>query len=109
MSSPVNVQENIERLENSIKQYEQNIKESEDNIKHHKDEILRLEGCLIVFRGFSEAGIKNVIDSNNSGNDQKINCEIKCDHNHDHDHDHDHGEEHNNNALEELYRKYRTM
>jgi prefoldin subunit 5 len=68
MSDPVFVSDNIQRIENAIKQYQDNIKDTErhieeiqEEINKEKNEILRLEGCLITFKGFRDAGIEYIM------------------------------------------------
>ena len=67
-NTPVFVSENIQRIEDTIKQYQDNIENTEKHIEgirevinNEKNEILRLEGCLLTFKGFRDAGIENII------------------------------------------------
>ena len=62
------VSDNIEEIESGIKQYQDNIKKTEKhiegirkNIDNEKNEILRLEGCLLTFKGFRDAGIEHIL------------------------------------------------
>lgn len=107
MSIPVNVQENIDRLNTSIKKFEDDIEEYNAKIDFSKKEILRLEGCRIVFTGFSEAGIKNVVDqTSNECKRVSVNEECNVIHEHEHEHDKCISEK---SPLEDLYEKYRTL
>lgn len=111
MSNPVNVQENIDRLNASIEKFEKDIKEHEAAIEFSKKEILRLEGCLIVFKGFAEAGIKNVVDQTyNECKRVSVNEECNTVHEHEHEHEHERDEcDSEKSPLEALYEKYRTL
>jgi len=67
-NTPVFVSENIRRIENAIEQYQANIENTEkhiegirEDINREKNEILRLEGCLITFKGFRDAGIERIM------------------------------------------------
>ena len=113
MVNPVNVQENIDRLKSSMERVKTDIKSLNEQVKFAKEELIRLEGCLIVFRGFADAGIKNVVDaSQNTDKPSKhvdftneVHSHDSGDHSHDSgDHSHDSGD-----SLEALYAKYRTM
>ena len=61
---PVIVKDNIKNIEDGIANFKQQIKDMERSIETTKQEILRLEGCLIVFKGFEKAGISKIIPDN---------------------------------------------
>jgi septal ring factor EnvC (AmiA/AmiB activator) len=54
---PINVQKNIDRINKNIADLKDNIKQMKDQEKTLEEEILRLEGCLITFRGFKTVGL----------------------------------------------------
>ena len=62
--TPVIVKDNIKNVENGIANFKQQIKDMEISIETTKKEILRLEGCLIVFKGFEKAGITRIVPDN---------------------------------------------
>ena len=75
MSDPVFVSENISRIESAIKQYQDNIDNTEKHIEeirkdinNEKNEILRLEGCLLTFKGFRDAGIERIMTTEEQEN-----------------------------------------
>jgi chromosome segregation ATPase len=75
MSEPVFVSENISRIEDAIKQYQDNIDNTEKHIEeirkdinNEKNEILRLEGCLLTFKGFRDAGIERIMTTEEQEN-----------------------------------------
>ena len=61
---PVIVKDNIKNVEDGIINFKQQIKDMERSIETTKQEILRLEGCLIVFKGFEKAGITRIVPDN---------------------------------------------
>ena len=91
MTDPVNVEDNIKRLNESKVKVSGDIDSLKEQIKFAKEELIRLEGCLIVFNGFKEAGIKNIVDS--STNTKEVE-DIKS---------------HTHENVNDLYSKYRTM
>ena len=119
---PVNVAENIERITASKVKIQGDITSLEEQIKFAKEELLRMDGCLICFNGFQEAGIVNIVDENqhivdknqpyldqvndnqtqcNQVNDNQAQCiQVKDVHSHHHE---------ANDTLGALYSKYRTM
>lgn len=111
MTEPVNVQDNINRLKESHTKVIGDIDQLKEQIKFAKEELIRLQGCLIVFEGFKEAGLKNIIDSSDQQKnetglseptcapvDKKSNvCDSPV------------INSHNHKNLDELYAKYRTM
>jgi hypothetical protein len=129
---PVNVAENIERITASKVKIQGDITSLEEQIKFAKEELLRMDGCLICFNGFQEAGIVNIVDENQHSvdknqpyldqvNDNQTQCnqvndnQTQCNQVNDNQaqciqvkdvHSHHHEA---NDTLGALYSKYRTM
>jgi hypothetical protein len=61
---PVIVKDNIKNIEDGITNFKQQIVDLKRSIETTKEEILRLEGCLIVFKGFEKAGISKIVPDN---------------------------------------------
>jgi len=57
---PINVEKNITKIKDSIEGMKNHIKMCEDDIVQKKEEILRLEGCLIAYKGFKDANIEEI-------------------------------------------------
>ena len=117
--APVVVKENIERIEKSINQIKEQNEEFKKTIEFNRDELLRLEGCLLVFKGFEDAGI-TVIKKEEHEHKDEHEREHKEEHEREHkeEHEHEHKEErtsceNNNNGdpvnLTEMYKKYSLM
>ena len=63
-NKPVIVRDNIKNIENGIESFKQQILDLKKSIETTQNEILRLEGCLIVFKGFENAGISKIVPDN---------------------------------------------
>jgi hypothetical protein len=109
--APVNLKENIDRIEEAIVKLEEEV----TLFKEEKEkEILRLEGCRIVYTGLREVYGDILPDSDGkSGHSQPMKCEKHDDHD---AHHHDDtppgvhkGEAQEELSLEDLYKKYRAM
>jgi hypothetical protein len=72
---PINVQKNIDRINKNIMDLKDNIKQMKDQEKTLEEEILRLEGCLITFRGFKTVGLTEITVPENGDTDTKIDDE----------------------------------
>jgi hypothetical protein len=55
------VSHNIERIQGAIKDFREEISRLNERKKELTTEITRLEGCLLTFRGFNEAGIEGIV------------------------------------------------
>tara|TARA_R110002153_G_scaffold147628_1_gene298885 strand:- start:2433 stop:2768 length:336 start_codon:yes stop_codon:yes gene_type:complete len=111
MTEPVNVQDNINRLKESHTKVIGDIDKLKDQIKFAKEELIRLQGCLIVFEGFREAGLKNIVDSSEQQKNEVTFSEPTCplDDKKSDDYQPPVINSHNHKNLDELYKKYRTM
>tara|TARA_Y100000389_G_C17273518_1_gene419205 strand:+ start:367 stop:702 length:336 start_codon:yes stop_codon:yes gene_type:complete len=111
MTEPVNVQDNINRLKESHTKVIGDIDKLKDQIKFAKEELIRLQGCLIVFEGFKEAGLKNIVDSSEQQKNEVAFSEPTCSINDKNSNDCGPPDvnSHNHKKLDELYAKYRTM
>jgi hypothetical protein len=127
------VLENIQRIEDAIKNFREEISNLNERKKELTTEITRLEGCLLTFRGFNQAGIEEIIPEHEKNyNGSKQGCDQAgieeiipeheknsngsqqgCDQEkHKPPSDprvHTHEKESDKTPLEELYKKYRTM
>lgn len=80
-TEPINVQKNIDRINKNIGELGENIKQMKDQEKNLAEEILRLEGCLLTFRGFKSAGIDEIthpVSNNEEHNNEEHSTEF-CD------------------------------
>ena len=111
MTEPVNVDDNIKRLNESMKKVENDIESLKEQIKFAKEELIRLQGCLIVFEGLSEAGLKNIVDSSKQQKNEVTFSEPTCplDDKKSDDYQPPVINSHNHKNPDELYKKYRTM
>ena len=106
MTNPICVSDNIQRLRQNIDDLKRQNEDMEKHMKFNSDEILRLEGCLLVFSGFKDAGIENISKNGESCNRDNSGC-------HSMDEPHRHNESHSHSISEsepfnELYKKYST-
>lgn len=80
---PVNVSKNIDRIMQNIDDMKKRLEQHDKEKKEVQDEILRLEGCLIVFKGFREAGISEIQipeeKTLEGGDDHEVNSIEFCD------------------------------
>ena len=126
-SSFVDVKENINRIESSINKMKNELKHFEKQVKFTNDEILRLEGCLIVFKGFNDAGITSIDPKNNKCNTNNSLPQVKAEekkpsnpeeksvekeavqvHNHHKEKEEENDDDTEEALLSELYKKYRV-
>ena len=115
MTKPILVSDNIQRLKQNIEDLKTQIEDLEKHAKFNRDEILRLEGCLLVFEGFKSTGIEQITKNGNSGlgcineNDgcHKMNEPRHHEHEHERVHEHEH-EVKEAQPFSELYKKYST-
>jgi hypothetical protein len=56
----ISVQENLDRINKCIDDFKKELDSIESRKNEIEDELLRLEGCLITFSGFKEAGIESI-------------------------------------------------
>lgn len=116
--APVNLKENIDRIEEAIVKLEDEIRKFEEEKKR---EILRLEGCRIVYTGLKEVYGDILPDSDGkSGHSQPMKHAPEVPHQEAHPHQDAHhrndtppgvheGEAQEELSLEDLYKKYRAM
>ena len=110
--APVNLRENIDRIDEAIVKLEEEIRNFE---AEKKMEILRLEGCRIVYTGLKEVYGDILPDSDGkSGHSQPMKCEKHDDHDAHHHNDTPTGVKEGETSgeelsLEDLYKKYRAM
>lgn len=57
---PISVKSNIETIEQNTERLKREIEQFEKQIQDAKDEILRLEGCMIVYKGFESIGLEEI-------------------------------------------------
>ena len=57
---PVFVRENISNIEDAIRKFTHELSELEKRKEEIKTERSRLEGCLLTFEGFAQAGIEEI-------------------------------------------------
>jgi hypothetical protein len=58
------VSENIGRIEAIIESFKQELCDMEKRKEEIKTEMIRMEGCHLVFKGFEDAGIERIIPEN---------------------------------------------
>jgi hypothetical protein len=58
---PVFVSENINRIESIIESFKKELCDMDTRKEEIKSEIIRMEGCYLVFKGFEGAGIERII------------------------------------------------
>ena len=80
--APVVVKENIDRIKSSISDIKKQNEELQKTIDFNKEELLRLEGCLVVFNGFSDAGITVIKNDQENNEQQKPPQEVEQPHIH---------------------------
>ena len=120
---PMNVNENIRRLLKVTRMLKQDLENHKRDIKFIEEELLRVQGCMIVFKGFRDVGI-TVIDPKNkkvsirpldeSGEPLNLSERENADNELDTDdemieHDHDNPAHCGDNPLNDLYTKYTVM
>ena len=59
----INIDDNIEKIDKIITKMKSELKTMQEKIRFTKDEILRLEGCKIVYSGFKNAGLSEIKSS----------------------------------------------
>jgi hypothetical protein len=118
------VSENIQRIEDLMKNYNDEISNLDTRKEEIRMEIARLEGCMLTFNGFRDAGIETILPEHEKNEHHCEQNEHHCEQNEHHceqntlepiqEREHEHGREcsrheHDKKPVEDLYTRYRAM
>jgi hypothetical protein len=74
----IDINSNITKIELTIENLNTEIKKLEESIKFSREEILRLEGCRIVYDGLKKAGVTKIdTEKDKPKRAQKIECDTE--------------------------------